>query len=292
MDTIFIYTVKSGDGFLTIARHIFSQSNRAYIRSLTNRYDLMKEVSGKIEGDLKHEYPDFKLKNKQKIKLHSDPGYYIPRLAVVAQHGTLSQQAKKKSTTTVKNYSYFVIHSTEGNLTDSAIEKYVQDKKKGSGHSFINKKGKIFNLWPYNNPNGWATRSEKSGYKPELRGKLVNIELVYGKNEKPTEEQYQSLASIYLESKELFKKWLPIAAHREIDRGIPGGHKDPIGFDFDYFYKVLKTKKVPIDAIDKQSQARFNQMPWCEHKWVWPPVLSGTAFIKVSDDEFKAKGCK
>jgi hypothetical protein len=140
MDSTFIYTVKSGDGFLTIARHIFSQSNRAYIRSLTNRYDLMKEVAGKIEGDLKHENPDFKLKNKQKIKLHSDPGYYIPRLAVVAQHGTLSQQAKKKSTTTVKNDSYFVIHSTEGNLTDSAIEKYIQDKKKGSGHSFINKK--------------------------------------------------------------------------------------------------------------------------------------------------------
>lgn len=292
MDSTFIYTVKSGDGFLTIARHIFSQSERAYIRSLVNRYDLMKEAAGKIEADLKHEYLNFQLKVNQKIKLHSDPSYYIPRLAVVVQHGTLSQQARKKASTTIHNDYYFVIHSTEGNLTDAAIEKFIADKKTGSGHSFINKNGKIFNIWPYNSPNGWATRSEKNEYKPDLRGKLVNIELVYGNNEKPTDEQYKALASIYLESKELFKRWLPIAAHREIDRGIPGGHKDPIGFDFDYFYSILKNKNVPIDSIDKQSQARFNQAPWCEHKWAWPPVLSGTTFIKVTDEEFKAKGCK
>lgn len=90
----------------------------------------------------------------------------------------------------------------------------------------------------------------------------------------------------------MFRKWIAIAAHREIDRGIKGGHKDPVGFKFDYFYSVLKGKNVPIDSIKKQSQTRFNQSPWCEHKWDWPPVLTGSTFAKITDKEFIAKGCK
>lgn len=292
MEATLNYTVKTGDGYLTIARYIFSQSHRHYIQNLVSRYDLMKEAATKIEAELKAQYLNFKLKVGQTLKLHADPGHYIPRLAAQANHGSLKHQAKKKSTTSAQEDYYFVIHSTEGNLKDSALEKLKSDKKVGAGHAYINKEGTIFKIWPYNSPNGWATRTERTENKPELRGKLVNIELVYGNNEEPTEKQYQALAEIYLETKELFGKWLSIAAHREIDRGIKGGHKDPIGFKFDYFYSILKNKSVPTDAINKQSQIRFNQSPWCEHKWDWPPVLTGTTFAKVTDKEFIAKGCK
>lgn len=291
MEDTLNYTVKSGDGYLTIARFIFSQSHRDYIKGLVKDHLVMKEAATAIEADLKHAYLNFKLKVGQILKLHADPGYYLPRLALKAAHGSPKTIATKKAKTTAQNDNYFVIHSTEGNLNNAALEKLVKDKKTGAGHAYINKEGQIFQIWPYNSPKGWATRSELTEKKPELRGKLVNIELVYSNNESPTEEQYQALANIYLESKLLFNKWLPIAAHREIDRGIKGGHKDPVGFKFDYFYTVLKKKNVPIDSINKQSQLRFNQSPWCEHQWTWPPVLTGTTFAKVTDEEFIAKGC-
>jgi len=84
---------------------------------------------------------------------------------------------------------------------------------------------------------------------------------------------------------------LPIISHREVDRGIKGGHIDPVDFEFKRFYEILKKKDVPIDSIEKQSQQRFDQMPWCEHAWIWPPVLSGSNFKKVTADIYKAKGC-
>ena len=291
MDTTFKYTVKSGDGYLSIAKHIFSQSSRSYIQGLTKRYDLMKEAAAKIEADLKQQYFNFKLSVGQVLQLSSDPGYYIPRLALTTSNANLNQQAKQKAKAPIQNDEYFVIHSTDGNLKDDKLNKFVSDKKTGGGHAYVNKQGAVFKIWEYNSPKGWATRAERSENKADLRGKLVNIELVYGESESPTEAQYQALADIYIESQKLFKKWLPIAAHREIDRGIPGGHSDPKGFDFNYFYSVLKTKKVPIDSINKQSQDRFNQAPWCEHKWTWPPVLTGKTFLKVTDEEFVAKGC-
>lgn len=52
MDNIITYTVKQGDGYLTIARHIFNNSKRSYVRSLAKRYDLMKQVATKVEADL------------------------------------------------------------------------------------------------------------------------------------------------------------------------------------------------------------------------------------------------
>jgi len=291
MTTLFKYTVKSGDGYLSIAKHIFSQSSRSYIQGLTKRYDLMKEAATKIETDLKQQYFNFKLSAGQILQLKSDPSYYIPRLSLTTSNSSLTNKAKQKAKTTIQNDEYFVIHSTDANIKDDKLNKFVSDKKTGGGHAYVNKQGTVYKIWEYNDANGWATRSERSEYKADLRGKLVNIELVYGKSESPTEAQYQALADIYIETKNIFKKWLPIAAHREIDRGIPGGHSDPKGFDFDHFYTVLKTKKVPIETINKQSQIRFNQAPWCEHKWAWPPVLTGTTFLKVTDEEFVTKGC-
>ncbi len=292
MKNTITYTVKTGDGYLAIARYIFNQSHRSYIQSLAKDYLIMKEAANSLESDLKHSYINFKLKVGQILKLHADPGYYIPRLALKADHGTFITKATKISKSTTINDFYFVIHSTDGNLKDDALENKIQNKVIGAGHAYINKDGKIFKIWPYNSPKGWATRTERTENKPELRGKLVNIELVYGIGEEPTEKQYQALADIYIETKELFGKWLSIAAHREIDRGIKGGHSDPAGFKFNYFYTILKNKSVPTDTIYKQTQARFNQSPWCEHKWSWPPELTSTTFAKVTDAEFIAKGCK
>ena len=132
MEATLNYTVKKGDGFITIARYIFSQSKRPYIQSLVSRYDLMKEGATKIEAELKQEYLNFRLEAGQTLKLHADPGHYIPRLGTIANHGSLNHQAKKKSVSTAGYDGYFVIHSTEGNLKDSALEKLKNDKTPAS----------------------------------------------------------------------------------------------------------------------------------------------------------------
>ncbi|MCP4494153.1 MAG: hypothetical protein GY820_43645 [Gammaproteobacteria bacterium] len=291
MDATLNYTVKKGDGYLAIARYIFKQSHRPYIKNLTSRYDLMREVAKKIEMGLKQEYLNFKLEAGQTLKLHADPGHYIPSLSIYANHGSLKYQAKKNATSPPTSDNYFVIHSTVGNYSENKISDLKKNKPVGAGHAYITKNGEVIRIWPYNSSKGWATKVEKFK-KKGLRGKMANIELIYGANEKPTEEQYKALVDVYLEVKKTFGKWLPIAAHREIDRGIPGGHEDPEGFKFRYFYELLEKKGVPIKTIQKQSPERFEQMPWCEHEWTWPPVLSGFSFKKLSRNEQIIKGCK
>lgn len=290
--TTLTYTVKPSEGFLAIARFIFENSPRAYIRTLTSNYRLVKEAADKIEAEIKSKYHINVLTAGMQIVVHADIGHYIPRLALVSKAATKQEQAKSNAGAKASKDNYFVIHSTQAILKDSDLEKRVSSKRKGAGHAYINKEGTIFKIWPYNDPNGYATKAEWSSNKPDLRGKLVHIELNYTNTDSPTEKQYQSLADIYLETKELFKKWLPIASHREIDRGLRGGHRDPLNFDFKHFYTILKGKGVPIDTIEKQSQERFNQEPLCEHKWEWPPILSGSKFRKVPTKELKEKGCK
>lgn len=291
MDNAITYSVNQGDGYLAIARHIFKNSKRSYVRSLASRYDLMKQVAAKIEVDLVSEYEGFRLKKGQMLKLRTDPGYYIPRLALTTDSVSPHAMAKKKAAaaTSAKKNRYFVIHSTAGNIKDEDLELRVSGKRKGAAHAYINKEGKVFKIWDYNKPEGWATKAEK--YHPELRGTMVHIELVYAVGESPSEKQYTALADVYLETQKLFKIWLPITGHLEIDRGIKSGHTDPTDFDFNHFYSILKTKNVPIDGIEKQSQQRFAITPYCEHLWQWPPTLSGIKFKKVSADVYKSKGC-
>lgn len=272
------YTVKSGEGFAAIARHIFNQSPRGYIRSLVKRYDMVKQVATKLESDIKSEYHIVTLKPGMKVEVNRDIGYYIPRLALLAGGGSAKDQAKQKANKKPDKDNYFVIHNTESKMGDKKLNFLKDSKKVGAGHAYIKKNGEIVQIWPYNHPNGWATKAEWLENKPELRGKLVHIELIYGSkdpksNEAPSEEQYQALADIYLETKKLFNRWLPIAAHREIDRGLKGGHRDPVNFDFDYFYTILKKKSVPIGEIEKQSQLSFNKEPLCDDEWIWPPNL-------------------
>jgi len=292
MDVSIKYTVKQADGYLAIARFIFSQSHRPYIKGLVKTSPVVvKEMSKAIEADLKREYLNFKLTRGQVLMLHADPGHYIKRLVNPTDQVTKHVQAAKKATVKVTNTkdNYFVIHSTACNFTDKQLAELVSSKKKGAAHAYISKTGELYKIWPYNNPKGWATKAEFPENKPELRGKLAHIELVYTKDEAPTEAQYQTLADVYIETKETFNKWLPITTHREIDRGIRGGHQDPVRFKFEHFYTILRSKGVNIDTIERQSQSRFNQLPHCEHKWVWPPVLRGNHFPKVTASVYKTK---
>lgn len=291
MEDSILYTVKQGDGYLVIARYIFSKSHRPYIRSLVHNFVLMKEVADAIEADLKHEYLNFKLKPGLKIKLNADPGYYIPRLSIVAEHGSRKNNAKIKANSLAKKEHYFVIHNTAGNMDDTELQRLKERKPEGKGHIYITKDGELIKIWPYNSEKGWATKTEKYK-KKSLRGKLVNVELIYGSEEAPSKEQYIALADVYIETNKVFKRWLPITSHREIDRGIPNGHIDPERFNFNYFYSILKLKGVPVDSIEKQGQIRFDQMPWCEHEWTWPPVLTGLKFKRLSKKEQIHKGCK
>jgi len=82
MEDTLNYTVKRGDGYLQIARYIFSQSHRAYIKTLVSRYDLMIKVAKKLEAELSLQYLNFKLEVGKTLKLHADPGHYIPSLSL------------------------------------------------------------------------------------------------------------------------------------------------------------------------------------------------------------------
>lgn len=291
MDSTLTYTVKTGDGYIAIARFVFEQSPRAYIKTLAKRYDMLQEAASKIETDLKNTNIGFKLAVNQKITLHSDPGYYIPRLSVHGSHATLPQQAKKKAITSQQNDYYFVIHCTAGNMSESDIEDLKEDKPKGAGHAYITKEGDLVKIWPYNDVNGWATKVEKFK-KKDLRGKFVNIELIYAVGDDPTEAQYKALADVYIEAQKLFTSTLQITGHREIDRGIPAGHEDPTDFKFEHFYDILRNKGVKIDSIPKQHQNRFDRKPWCQHAWVWPPVLTDEVPMSLSREKQIEKGCK
>jgi hypothetical protein len=139
MDNTMTYTVKQGDGYLAIARQIFNSSTRSYVRCLATRYDLMKQVAAKIEADLVSEYEGFRLKKGQQLQLRTDPGYYIPRLALTTGPVTPRVQAKKNATAaSTKKNQYFVIHSTAGNIRDEDLELRVSVKRKGAAHAYIN----------------------------------------------------------------------------------------------------------------------------------------------------------
>jgi len=125
------YTVKQDDGFLTIARFVFSNSSRIYIQGLVKRHDIMLEVAEKIKHDLYQGHQNFTLKTSMTIELHADPGYYIARLKTQSKELTPKAHAVTNSTKAITSNEnqYFVIHNTDANLSDEQIERMVKKKK-------------------------------------------------------------------------------------------------------------------------------------------------------------------
>lgn len=121
---------------------------------------------------------------------------------------------------------------------------------------------------------------------PEFGGKLLHIELNHTADDKAvepcTEFQYDALLRLYLFASYRAGKWLTVASHREVDRGIavPGkggkpntGHWDPRGFDFERFYRmVAKAVGLPEDKTFGIMQSRhdFAKGSFLEHRNTFP----------------------
>jgi hypothetical protein len=98
---------------------------------------------------------------------------------------------------------------------------------------------------------------------------------------KPTHStQLCQRATIFANLQSDFDKKKYIFIIIEVDRGIPDGHSDPTDFDYNYFYKVLPSKGVPIETIPKFDHDRYwgspsYKVPWGSDKNSWPPILKG-----------------
>ncbi len=174
--------------------------------------------------------------------------------------------------------SHFVIHCTAGNMPDSEIKDLINHKIRSKAHVYVKKDGSIIRIWPFTEKYVWATKLET--YTKSFRGQMFHVEVNYREPDVPTEEQYLTLADLYIEASNIEDCWPIIVPHIEIDRGIPNGHNDPTDFDYNYFYTVLKEKGVPIDIVPKFDHNRYwgdkkYKIPYDTDKNSWPPVLSG-----------------
>lgn len=205
---------------------------------------------------------------------------------------TKKKEEKKDEITAFPNFqvcpidkdhrSHFVIHCTAGNMSIAAIKKLThfdepENKARSKAHAYIQKDGTILQIWPFSERIVWATKAESA---KNLKGQMFHVELNYDSNEHPTDAQYKSLVTLYIEASSIEGCWPIIVPHIEIDRGIPNGHSDPTNFDYNYFYQLLKQEGVPIDSIPKFEHERYwgnatYKVPWASDKYSWPPVLSG-----------------
>lgn len=177
--------------------------------------------------------------------------------------------------------SHFVIHCTAASMSVDGIKsltKYGTAKQaRSKAHVYVLKDGTTLQLWPFTEKNVWATKAESL---KGLKGQMFHVELNYGAPDAPTEEQYQTLANLYVEASNVDRCWPIIVPHIEVDRGIPNGHADPLDFDYNHFYEILKGKNVPIDKIPKFDHNRYwekpaYKVPLKDDKYSWPPVLKG-----------------
>jgi hypothetical protein len=149
--------------------------------------------------------------------------------------------------------THFVIHQTvDGKLTEKKI-KDLFGGKKGKGHQYILKSGKIVRLFSLDEPGVFATKAETSavplhGKKPSfaLKGKMIHTEVDYEDGGEPNKEQYAALRDLYIEACQHVGRILTIVPHIEVDRGIKNGHSDPQNFLYNDFYALLKAAGISL----------------------------------------------
>lgn len=184
-----------------------------------------------------------------------------------------------------KYRSHFVLHCTAGNMSEQAILNGVYKnghKLQSKAHKYIMPDGKVIEIWPFTKRDVWATKAES---RNNLKGRMVHVEINYGRPSVPSEAQYQTLAQLYIEASIIEGYWLIIVPHLEIDRGIADGHSDPTDFDYNKFYDILRNNSVPIDIIPHFEHERYWEDEKCKinyliYKNVWPPILSGNPYRK------------
>ena len=135
-----------------------------------------------------------------------------------------------------------IVHDTAGQLSRKGFDG-MRSRHETSGHLYIDRTGEIWENKPLSQ-NAPATKAEwrtaEAGKKIDTN-LTVNVELNSPlTNPSVTDKQYGSLAQVAVGILGGTDGSLTISPHREIDRGISGGHEDPRGFDVGKFEAALK----------------------------------------------------
>ena len=136
---------------------------------------------------------------------------------------------------------WFVLHDTAGGDTPKTVKGIPSDAT--GVNLFMNTERVLFNR-DFSSP-GRATKFEQK--HSEFAGKMIHVENAYAAalapqpNPPPPPKgyNYDALALAYIFASYRAKQWLTVTCHLETDRGIPGGHWDPRGFDYELFYRKI-----------------------------------------------------
>jgi hypothetical protein len=176
---------------------------------------------------------------------------------------------------------YFAVHCTAFNTSlDSAakwVERLRREGKRAKSHGVILANGAYHEIWPLSERPVYATKTETCAEtKASALGSVINVELHYhcgyeGRDptvlREATPEQYKALAELYLKARQSYGD-LIIVSHKEIDRGLRDGHRDPLGFSFDRF--LLRIRELQADAKPRSisdARQRLPTTPGYSHTW-------------------------
>jgi hypothetical protein len=184
---------------------------------------------------------------------------------------------------------YFVIHCTAidepGKIQDEKFfERYFKRKQRekatNRGHGLLLPSGTFRQWWPFSKRDVEGTKTEFcSSTRQATYGTFINIEVAYHCERKPNPEaptsaQYKGLAAVYAQVHALYGP-LTIVSHKEVDRGLRGGHGDPYNFDFSAFYAELEKLNLDMSKIKRISNERHALPPRSTDSHFSPPRLEG-----------------
>jgi len=178
---------------------------------------------------------------------------------------------------------WFVVHSTGGTdatTSRETAEGYRDQGRTDKGHVYIFPNGSTVQVVPYDQ-DATATRTETprftEAYDPDAVGKMVHVELVLRDGDAATPAQYDALATAYEEASSARGMRLNITAHREVDRGVDGGHGDPTNsnINFDTFYRALSDRGISTAGAQRITQDRFSIPNQRDMTVSWPPAVAG-----------------
>lgn len=182
--------------------------------------------------------------------------------------GMMVQDPNYKISLGARKPQILIVHDTAGQLSRRGFDG-MKSRQETSGHLYVDRTGEIWENHPLSK-DAPATKAEWKSTKGEkhIDTKLtVNVELNNPiKDPSITDKQYGTLAQVAVGILGGTDGSLTISPHREIDRGIAGGHEDPRGFDVGKFETALKAacKEAGIDysrvkMAPKEAWERKNQ---------------------------------
>ncbi len=159
-----------------------------------------------------------------------------------------SQLISGGTLTTGTGSTHFIVHETDG-LSDVARFRR-DDRQRTSVSMFIGRDDErsandghylVHDFDESRSGTKWVSRAENRVKRKNLG--FVSIELVTphikqgsSQDQTYTDGQYRDLAIAYVMASRRAGRLLTITPHKEIDRGIPGGHTDPRDLDWNRFY--------------------------------------------------------